>query len=351
VAVAQRISPLRERELAAGARFGEALGWSLAEGFGDGGTPAEYAAARDDAGLVVLPERDLLAVSGPLRQKFLHNLLSNEVASLAPGAGRRAAFMDVKGHLLALLRLLVARDEVWLELPAERLEAVEERLAHYRVAAPVRFAHRPTVVLALLGSGAPARLRDAGIEPPADPESHAAARLADRAVEVVRAGDLPGVGFVLHVDPADAEPVWDALLGLDVRPVGRRALDALRIETGRAWYGWDVREENLLHETGLLAECHSPAKGCYVGQEVVARLEGRGGHVSKALRGLRLSTPALRGAEVRAQERVVGKVTSAAVSPRLGPIAMAYVQRGHFEPGTELEVGGRSALVTALPFE
>ena len=73
------------------------------------------------------------------------------------------------------------------------------------------------------------------------------------------------------------------------RPAGHDALDALRVEALRPWYGPDVTEENLLHETGLVAECHSSAKGCYVGQEVVARLEARGGHVNKALRGLRLS--------------------------------------------------------------
>lgn len=347
--VAQRISPLRARELAAGACFDEFLGWTLAGSYGKDGEAAEYAAARDGIGLAVLAERDRLVVSGPLRQKFLHNLLSNEVAALAAGGGCRAAFMDVKGHLLALLRVLVGASEVGLELPADRLELVEERLVHYRVAAPVRFARRPTVVLALLGREAEARLRNAGLDLPAEAESHLEGRLGDRAVEIVRAGDLPAGGFVLHLDPGDAEPVWDVLLGLGARPVGRRALDALRVEEGRAWYGWDVREENLLHETGLLAECHSPTKGCYVGQEVVARLEGRGGHVSRALRGLRLGAPAEPGAEVRAGGSEIGRITTPAVSPRLGPIAMGYVHRSHFEPGTEVEVGDRLATVTALP--
>ena len=129
------------------------------------------------------------------------------------------------------------------------------------------------------------------------------------------------------------------------RPAGRDAIDALRVEALRPWYGSDVTEENLLHETGLVGERHSPAKGCYVGQEVVARLEARGGNVNKALRGLRLSEPAEDGAVVSAEGREVGRVTTAAVSPRLGPIALAYVHRGHFAQGTAVLVDGAPATV------
>ena len=163
--------------------------------------------------------------------------------------------------------------------------------------------------------------------------------IAGHPLRLVRAGDLPGGGFVLHAAPEDAAAVWEALRAAGARPVGRDVLDALRVEALRPWYGSDVTEQNLLHETGLVAECHSPAKGCYVGQEVVARLEARGGHVNKALRGLRLSAPAAAGAAVTAEGREVGRVTTAAVSPRLGPIALAYVHRDHFAAGTAVEVG------------
>jgi folate-binding protein YgfZ len=127
--------------------------------------------------------------------------------------------------------------------------------------------------------------------------------------------------------------------------VGHDALDVLRVEMLRPWYGSDVSEENLLHETGLVAECHSPAKGCYIGQEVVARLEARGGNVNKALRGLRLSAPASAGSAVTLEGREIGRVTTAAVSPRLGPIALAYVHRAHIAPGAGVEVGGAPATV------
>jgi tRNA-modifying protein YgfZ len=99
-----------------------------------------------------------------------------------------------------------------------------------------------------------------------------------------------------------------------------------------------------------VSEYHSPTKGCYVGQEVIARLEARGGHVNKRLRGLTLDAPAEDGAPVRVAGKDVGRVTTAAVSPRLGPVALAYVHRNQAEPGSVVEVGGRNATVATLPF-
>jgi folate-binding Fe-S cluster repair protein YgfZ len=99
----------------------------------------------------------------------------------------------------------------------------------------------------------------------------------------------------------------------------------------------------------LVAEYHSPAKGCYVGQEVIARLEARGANVNKVLRGLKLALPVSRDTPVMRDGREVGRVTTAGVSPRLGPVAMAYVHRSANEPGTTVEVDGRTAVVAALP--
>jgi len=312
----------------------------------------EYQAAQEGAALVELPERGVMAVTGPLRQKFLHSILSNVVEGLRPGEGRLASLMDNKGHLLAFLRVLVAENEVLLETNRERLGRVEERLTFYRVAAPVRFAVRAMSVRALLGPRARDVLRAAGTELPdlGAEESHAGVELAGRAVRVVRAGDLPAGGLVLHVPPEDDAAVAAALVAAGARLAGRDTLDALRIEEGIAWYGPDVTEANLLHETGLIARYHSSTKGCYVGQETVARLDARGGNVNKKLRGLRLSAAVAPGAAVRAEGREVGRVTTAALSPRHGPIALAYLHRSAGEPGTALDADGARAVVEALRF-
>jgi folate-binding protein YgfZ len=294
----------------------------------------------------------VLAVSGPLRQKFLHNLLSNEVQGLRAGEGRLAALMDARGHLQAFLRVLAGADTVWLEAPAEGLPALEQTLVHYRVAAPVRFKKEDTAVFALLGPHGRDALARVGAEvPDLAAESHAAVRVGAADVRVVAASDVPSPALVLHVPAAAAAAVSEALTAAGAAAIGRNAFDVLRIEQGRPWYGVDVAEDNLLHETGLVRQYHSSTKGCYVGQEVIARLEARGGHVNKLLRGLRLGAPVAAGAAVRADDREVGRVTTAGVSPRLGPIALAYVHRSRFEPGTPVEVNGVPATVVAPPFE
>jgi folate-binding protein YgfZ len=311
----------------------------------------EYAAARAGAAVAHLP-RAVLAVTGPLRQKFLHGLLSNEVAGRTAGQGSLDALLDAKGHVLALMRVLVGGDTVWLELPAERLDEVERLLVHYRVAAPVRFARPASAVLTLLGPEARAVLGRAGAEvPDLAPEDHVSRTIAGAPALVARGSDLPAGGFALHVAADGAAAVRGALAGAGAAAIGPQTLDALRIEDGLAWFGADVTEANLMHEAGLVGRYHSPTKGCYVGQENIARLEARGGNVNKLLRGLRLGAPAAAGDVIAHEGAEVGRVTTAAVSPRLGPIAMGYVHRSRFEPGTAVEVGGAAATVVALPLE
>jgi tRNA-modifying protein YgfZ len=309
-----------------------------------------YAAARESTALAELPGRGLLAVTGPQRVKFLQNILSNDVAARRPGQGVLAALMDVKGRLLAPMRVLVAEDAVLLEMPADRLDVVEPVLVHYKVAAPVRFARTPVVATAVLGPTARETLARAGVELPAEAarEDHLERSLAGVTVRVVRAGDLPAAGWVVHApDESAAASVRAALAG--AVPIGAAVLDTLRIEDGRPWYGPDIGEDHLLHETGLVAEYHSPSKGCYVGQEVIARLEARGAHVNKIVRGLRLEAPVSAGATIVAEDREVGRVTTAGVSPRLGAIAMGFVHRSAAEPGTAVRVDAVAGTVQRLP--
>src|SRR5271169_1736283 len=147
-----------------------------------------YAAAREGAAAAVLEERGVLAVRGPDRQKFLNNILSNDVGSLRPGEGCLAALMDVKGRLVALARVLVAADAVFVEVDGGRLERVEAALAHYRVAAPVRFTKLDSSVVALVGPKAAGLLQALGgpdLAPGAG--SHAEGHLAEHPVRVARA--------------------------------------------------------------------------------------------------------------------------------------------------------------------
>jgi tRNA-modifying protein YgfZ len=312
---------------------------------------SEYAAARQASAVVDVPGRGILAVTGPQRIKFLHNIVSNDLQSRGPGQGTLAAVMDVKGRLLVLLRALVTEDAVLLEMPADRLDVIEALLVHYKVAAPVRFARRDVAILGLLGPGAAETLARAGAAVPADAarESHLASVIGGAPVRIVRASDFPAGGWAVHAAPEHAAEVRAALIAGGAVPITEATLDVLRVEDGRPWYGRDVSEDNLLHETGLVGEYHSPSKGCYVGQEVIARLEARGAHVNKVLRGLRLAAPVEAGAAVRADGKDVGVVTTSGVSPRLGPIAMAFVHRSRAEAGSTVEVAGAPATVATLP--
>jgi tRNA-modifying protein YgfZ len=304
-----------------------------------------YAAAREDAAIFDLTERGVLEATGPLRQKFLQGILTNEVQALGAGQGNAAAVLDVKGHVQALLRVLVTKDAVLLETREDRLALVQRTLEHYRVAAPVRFRVVPTAVVGLVGPRAEEVLRAAGAEVPEAMGAHAQTAFHGVAVRVARAADLPPRGFALHVPTEDGPRLRGTLADAGVRTAGREAIDALRVEALRPWLGEDVTEQNILHETGLVAECCSLTKGCYLGQEVVARLDARGGNVNKALRGLRLSREAPRGAAVLVAGKEVGRLTTSALSPKEGPIALAYVHRSHFVAGTQVEVAGAPTTV------
>jgi tRNA-modifying protein YgfZ len=309
---------------------------------------AEHAAAGRGAALIDLSDRGVLETTGPQRQKFLQGMLSNEVLNRPPGQGCLAALLTVKGHVQALLRVLIEKDAVLLEMPADRLELVERTLNHYKVAAPVRFKALPTAILGLIGPQAADVLGRAGaVVPDLPAEGHVRAAIAGRTGLLARASDLPGGGFVLHLSPEDATAVRDALLAAGAVPIGREVTDALRVESLRPWYGADVTEDNLLHETGLVSEYASFSKGCYIGQEVVARLDARGGHVNRALRGLTLSAPVPAGTTLTVEGKEVGRVTTAAVSPRRGPIALAYVHRSTLAAGTVLRAGDASATVVS----
>ncbi len=249
------------------------------------------------------------------------------------------------------MRVLVTKDAVLLEMPADRLDRVEQVLTHYRVAAPVRFAVRPTAVIGIVGPAAAEAIGAAGGPVPGGPGASPTPPGGSATPRSWWLGPptSPPRGLVVHASREGAPSVIDALRAGGAALLDRAGLDALRVEDGCPWYGPDVTEENLLHETGLVALYHSPAKGCYVGQEVIARLEARGGNVNKRLRGLRLGAPAESGATVVAEGKDVGRVTTAALSERFGPIALAYVHRGHDEPGTAVKVAGVPATVVALP--
>ena len=332
----------------------------------------EYAALREGVGVLDLSHWSILEATGPQRARFLQGMVTNDVAALTAGEVCRAALLEARGDVLALLRVVATPNALLLETDESCMARVQQTLEHYRVAAPVRFRVLPTTILGLAGPGVvPLLLRLAAGEsvatsagamnPAATPTEPASvselptrateAVLADAPVRLVPAPDLGEGGMVIHVAPEAAVAVWAALVAAGAVPVGRTSFDVARIEQGLPWWGTEVTEEHLLHETGLVAGLCSFTKGCYVGQEIVARLDSRGGNVNRALRSLRSGSRLRAGAPISVGSETVGTVTTAGVSPRLGPVAMAYVHRKHFAPDTVVSVDGQEATVGLLPLD
>ena len=348
--------PLHDVLREAGATFAEIDGWQLPEHYGD--AAAEHRALTLAAGLVDRSMLGKVQVTGRDRQAFLHGMLSNDVKGLAPGQGLPAAFLDAHGKVMALLCVYALEDRLLLELPASLTEKTLERLDHFLISEKVSFepCDGAWTILAVQGPAAASLLsRLAGQELALPPYAHTTVSIAGAEVRVVhrREGSVPGFHCWTAADHGAA--LWRALVGAGAVPAGMQALEALRVEGGAAWYGRDVDETVILPETRLESPV-SYTKGCYIGQEVVARVKYRG-HVNRGLSGLVLDgdrVPA-HGARVVADGKDVGRVTSAVLSPALGrPIALAYVRREHFEPGAQVDIddgrGAMRATVAALPF-
>lgn len=350
-------SPFAEIEQQAGATFAERFGVMLPEHFGN--VEAEYRAVRQGTGLVDLSLRGLLSLGGSERLRWLNGQITNEVTDLQPGQGVLAAALNAKGRILADLVVLGRPEAVWVDLPRQRASVVRETFDRHIIADDVavtdesdRLAH-----LMVVGPQAPACLAGLPGEPATAlrPWQQREVEVAGLPVTLIATDWLKLPGFDLLFPIEAAARVWRALADRGATPVGMAALGILRLEAGWPWYGVDFDEENLLLEA--LSPAHvSLTKGCYLGQEVVIRIEHQG-HLNKKLCRLSMagSVCPARGAAIFQGDRKAGHVTSAAHSPALGEvIALGYLRREWWEPGTRLQVdldGQRhDGEVATLPF-
>ncbi|HEY5318995.1 MAG TPA: folate-binding protein [Solirubrobacteraceae bacterium] len=308
---------------------------------------ADYTAITEGCGLLDRSERGKLALSGSGGPEFLQGQVTNDVEGLEPGAGCYAAFLTPKGKMLGDLRILNTGDELLLDTERVALQELFNMIRRSRVGYDVEL-HKRTVERGLLSLIGPHALSLAGgIELPGEEHAHRATELAGASVRVIRTD----VGVDLLIEDAGAtETVAAALREAGAVPVSEVAAECLRVERGRPRYGIDLDETVIPQEAGLNARAVSFTKGCYVGQETVARLHYRG-KPNRTLRGLALSSPASPGDALTFGERSVGRLGSVAVSPRFGPIALALVRR-EAENGAVVSVGeeGLGATVVELPF-
>jgi folate-binding protein YgfZ len=313
----------------------------------------DYQALREGCALLDRSERGKLALTGAGAVEFLNGQVTNELADLLPGEGRYAAFLTHKGKMLGDLRILAlgedpAQPPAELLLDTERvaLQALFDMIRRFKVGYGVEL-HKRTLERALLSLIGPEAESIAGAKAlPADEHANVHLELDEVSTLAVRTVE----GIDLMCEAAETERLAAVLLERGAARVSADAAECLRVENGRPRYGIDMDESTIPQEAGLNERAVSFSKGCYVGQETVARLFYRG-KPNRHLRGLRLSAPAATGAELRLGDRVVGQLGSATVSPALGPIALALVRR-EAEPGSIVGVGsdGTTAEVTELPF-
>ncbi|MGD1083682.1 MAG: aminomethyltransferase family protein [Verrucomicrobiota bacterium] len=346
-----------------GGRFLDLSGKEGVEDYGD--ARAEHAALRESAGALDLSFRGRLCVLGADRRIFLNGQVTNNVKNLKTGQGCYAALVTAKGRMESDLNIYCLENELLLDFEPGLSAAVQGRLEKYIIAEDVQVADAAPHygLLSAQGPRAAAVVESLGL--PVPREALGAARMEDPALgEVVVAGQprIGSGGFDIFVPAASlaaaAEKLLTATRAAGGRFCGWAALEIARIEAGIPRFGADMDNTHLPPEAGLESRAVSYSKGCYIGQEVIARVRTYG-QVAKSLRGLRLpdDLPELpvKGGKLFLGEKEVGVITSAAASPTLkANIALGYVRREAGAPGTELWVAAGGAKVSAriveLPF-
>ena len=320
---------------------------------------AECAAVRHAVGLFNVSHHGWLRAVGPERAAFLHRLASNDVQRLAPGQGCHALLLNDHARIIADLHIFALQDchELHFHTDAAAAKARQwlERY-HFGERVEMQDLHHSRGAFALQGPGAQPLLESLAIPVhPFQPLDHAKWRLDGQWIHVMRHSLTGSPGYVLSCDESVAETLRRTLVRagstFGLQPAGGEALNVLRIEAGIPWYGRELDDTVLAPEAGL-ASAISLDKGCYIGQEIIARLDSRG-QLQRALCGLRFdgATPPTAGGRVCLDGRDVGAITSAVYSPTLQrAIALAYLHRSAWAPETVVTTSALTARVVALPF-
>ena len=309
--------------------------------------PSEYAAVTGSCGLLDRSERGKLALTGTEAKSFLQGQVTNDVEALTPGTGCYAAFLTPKGKMLGDMRVLDTGDELLLDTERVALQPLFNMIRRMTIGYDAQL-HKRTLergLLSLIGPGSDAVAGASGLD--ATEHAHTELEVGGVTARAIRTD----VGIDLLCDSGQTETLRASLLAAGAVLVSDATAECVRIERGRPRYGVELDDRVIPQEAGLNERAVSFTKGCYVGQETVARLHYRG-KPNRLLRGLRLSEPAEPGAPLTSGEREVGVLASVAVSPRLGPIGLALVRR-EAEIGSRVDVGAgdrAGAEVVELPF-
>ncbi len=351
-------SPLREVHEKAGARLSVFFDSLLPERFSD--PAAEYRLAREAVALMDTTYSAFVYLDGPDRVRYLNALLTNNIKDLVAGQGNVSLLLNPQGHILAEVETYALPDRLLGVFAAMVRERTVTTLDKFIIMDDVTLddATARTGSVAVEGPQAAAVLRAlCGLELGAMADcAHTEATVNSIPCRIVRRSHFGQTGAELIADRGQLGALWETLLE-SVRqrgggPVGFAALDALRLEAGVPWFGYDFDDKHIPHEAALESSHISYVKGCYTGQEIVERVRSRG-HVNRRRVGLQFSGAAVpeTGEKLFAGGNEVGYITSAACSPALARvIGMGYIRREHNSPGSQVQWASGIAEVAVLPF-
>ncbi len=327
----------------------------------------EAEATRLRFGVAPLSQYALFQFKGPDAIRFLNNRLSNDVLVLKPGQGQRNAVLDRQGKIQGMMDLYRVEEATWLMLDKAEAENAVAQIEKFHILENFQCIEQTELhrLWAIQGPGSAAFLESlipTETSLPLNPFDCIAIDLLGVPVLLIRRALLGDDGFVCWVPREKATPFEDALMSASQQAQGTLISDAcweaLRVEAGQPRFGLDYHFDTLLPETGLEREAVSYSKGCYLGQETIARVKTYG-MLQQALVGLKFSPdlvdfPPL-GAACLHEGKAVGTLTSMVYSPSLKqPIALAYLGKKERIPGKmlSLEMDGESysVEVSLLPF-
>jgi folate-binding protein YgfZ len=304
----------------------------------------QYRALREEAGFLKT-ERGVLIVRGSEGLEYLQSQLTNDVESLAPCTGCYSALLDRKGHMQADMRVLnLEEGDVWVDLEPQGTPAATSHLRMYSVGRQVEIEDATVdwAVVSVIGPRSSQLTGTEGIGP-----EHAQRVRQWEGIDVLAVATAFGVDLIVRA--GEEEALATRLRDAGAADVSEEAAEIVRVERGVPRFGREMTSATIPQEAGINERAVSFTKGCYIGQETVARLHYKG-KPNRHLRGLRLERPAGPGDAISLGERELGHIGTAVISPAHGPLALAILRR-EASPGQKVTVAGElEAEVVELPF-
>lgn len=343
-----------------GAHFSFDGDWELPLHYGD--LSAEYRAVRETVGLADLSDGGHYLVTGKDRVPFLQNLASNDLSLLSEGKGLYTTLLTAKGRMLSDFYLYGLSDALFMEVDRMNAEKTVAHLMRYKLRSQIKIEAAPWGHFLVAGPGARSVLEGAlgRTLPRMEEKSFFWAETNGAPLLCIKRSQTGEDDYHLYPSHESAENLFGKLLeagaASGIRLIGRAALETLRVEAGKLRYGIDFDEHIIPVEAGLETEAISYTKGCYPGQEVIARIQTYG-HVNKHLYGLVVEGEVLpkKDDKVFQADKELGWITSAVRSPFLGKIvAIGYLRPQIALPGTAVEIEANQTRIpahaTPLPF-